>query len=130
MGYLPSAHLTGVVAVTVRIRAYNANGELDITNNNPFTLGTTVLLTSNVTGLPQGDKVISYSWYHNCTGVPTPGSGCEIQDGDPYYRVVNDTLLVDVTSQDQGGRYYCTVHYLQEANPTVAVTRGIISVAG
>ena len=127
MGYLPSAHLTGVVAVTVRIRAYSATGELDITNNNPFTLGTTVLLTSNVTGLPQGDKVISYSWYHNCTS--TPGSGCEIQDGDPYYRVVNDTLLVDVTSQDQGGRYYCTVHYLQGARPTVAVTH-IISVAG
>ena len=114
------------MAVTVRIKAYNANGELDITNNN-FTLGTTVLLTCDVTGLPQGDKVVSYRWYLNCTRPPD--STCKIQDGDPYYRVVNDTLLVDVTSWDQGGRYYCTVHYLQEANPTDAVTR-IISVAG
>ena len=123
---VPSTHLTGVAAATLRIKAYNATGELDITNNNPFTLGTTVLLTCDVTGLPQGDKVVSYRWYHNCTS--TPNSGCEIQDGDPYYRVVNDTLLLDVTSWDQGGRYYCTVHYLQEANPIVAVTR--ISVAG
>ena len=122
----PSSQLTGVVAVTVRIKAYNATG-VDITNNNPFTLGTTVLLTSDVAGLPQGDKVVSYSWYHNCTS--TPDSRCEVRDRDPYYRVVNDTLLVDVTSWDQGGRYYCTVHYLQEANPTVAVTREI-SVAG
>ena len=124
---VPSTQPTGVVAVTVRIKAYNANGELDITSNNIFTLGTTVLLTCDVTGLPQGDKVASYSWYHNCTS--TPDSGCEIQDRDPYYRVVNDTLLVDVTSSDQGGRYYCTVHYLQGARPKTTVTR-IISVAG
>ena len=111
----------------MRIKAYNATGEMDIANNISFTPGTTVLLTCNVTGLPQGDKVVSYSWYHNCTS--TPNSRCEIRDRDPYYRVVDDTLLVDVTSWHQGGRYYCTVHYLQEANPTVAVTPEI-SVAG
>ena len=109
----------------MRIRAYNATGA-DITTNN-FTLGTRVLLTCNVTRLPKGDKVVRYRWFHNCT--QHPDSRCDIQDGDPYYRVVNDTLLVDVTSWDEGGRYYCTVHYLQEANPTVAVTLGI-SVAG
>ena len=110
----------------MRIRAYNATGELDITNNN-FTLGRRVLLTCDVAGLPQGDKVVSYSWYHNCTS--TPDCRCEIQDRDPYYKVVNDTLLVDITSRDQGGRYYCTVHYLQGAEPKTIVTRKI-SVAG
>ena len=94
---------------------------------NNFTLGTTVLLTSDVTGLPQGDKVVNYTWYHNCTS--TPNRRCEIQDRDPYYRVVNDTLLVDVTSWDQGGRYYCIVHYLQGAKTKTIVTRNI-SVAG
>ena len=63
------------------------------------------------------------------TALGRLNSRCEIQDGDPYYRVVNDTLLVDVTSWDQGGRYICTVHYLQEAKPKIGVTRRI-SVAG
>ena len=96
--------LTGVAAVTVSIKAYNATGELDI-GRDPSTLGTRVLLTCDVTGLPEDSEVVSYKWYHNCTGHPT--ALCEIQDRDPYYRVVNDTLLVDVTSLDQGGRYYC-----------------------
>ena len=63
-----------------------------------------------MTGRLPGDKVINYTWEHNCSGG-TNGR-CEIQDRDPYYRVVNDTLLADVTSWDQGGKYYCTVHYL------------------
>ena len=124
---IPSIQLTGVAAVTVQIRVYDATGEMDIGNNDAFTLGRRVLLTCDVTGLPQGGKVVNYRWFHNCTR--TPNSRCEIQDGDPYYRVVNDTLLVDVTSWDQGGRYYCTVHYLQVAMPKIAVTRRI-SVAG
>ena len=123
---IPSTHLTGVAAVTAQIRVYNATGEVDI-RNNPFTLGRRVLLTCDVTGLPQGGKVVNYRWYHNCTR--TPDSRCEVRDGDPYYRVVNDTLLVDVTSWDQGGRYFCVVHYLQGAKPEIAVTRRI-SVAG
>ena len=36
---------------------------------------------------------------------------CEIQEGTPYYRPVADTLLVDVTSHDMGGRYYCDTEY-------------------
>ena len=107
MGYHP--HLTGVAAVTVSIRAYSATGELDITRE-PFTLGTRVLLTCDVTGLPEDSEVLSYRWYHNCT--VRPNSRCEIQDRDPYYRVVKDTLLVDVTSLDQGGRYSCAVRSL------------------
>ena len=104
--------LTGIAAVTVRIRAYNATGELDI-RSNPFTLGTRVLLICDVTGLPEDSEVVSYRWYHNC--VELPSRRCEIQDGDPYYRVVKDTLLVDVTSLDQGGRYSCNV-------PSLSVT--------
>ena len=88
------------------VRVYNATGELDI-RSDPFTLGTRVLLTCDVTGLPEGSEVISYRWYHNCSA--RPNSRYEIHDGDPYYRVVKDTLLMDVTSLDQGGRYYCTV---------------------
>ena len=105
----------------MRISAYNATGELDISKD-PFTLGTRVILTCDVTGLPESSEGVSYRWYHNCT--VRPNSRCEIQDGDPYYRVVNDTLLVDVTSLDQGGRYYCTVQHQQ-----MAVTREL-AVAG
>ena len=128
----PSIQLTGVAAVTVRIRAYNATGELDISNITPenrdaFTLGTRLLLTCDLT--LEGMEVLSYKWYHNCTAYPD--SRCEIRDADPYYKVVNDTILVDVTSWDQGGRYFCVVHYLQEAEATtfIAVTR-LLSVAG
>ena len=106
---VPSIQLTGVAAVTVMIRAYNATGELD-SRIYSFTLGTRVLLTCDVTGLPEGSEVVNYRWYHNCAG--RPDSRCEIQDGDPYYRVVKDTLLVDVTSLDQGGRYYCKIKTL------------------
>ena len=115
---------TGVAAVTVRISAYNATGELDTTRD-PFTLGTRVLLTCDVTGLPEGSEVVNYKWYHNCPG--RPNSRCEIQDGDPYYRVVKDTLLVDVTSLDQGGRYYCNADSLPVRE--AAITREL-AVAG
>ena len=97
--------LTGVATITLSISAYSATGELDI-RRDPFTLGTRVLLTCDVTGLPEDSEVVSYRWYHNCTELHN--QRCEIRDGDPYYRVVKDTLLVDVTSFDQGGRYYCT----------------------
>ena len=118
----PSMQLTGVGAATVRIRAYNATGELDFRRDN-FTLGTKVLLTCDVTGLPEGSEVVSYKWYHNCTGHLE--SRCEIREA--YYRVVEDTLLVDVTSFDQGGRYYCNVPSLSVRG--VAVTREL-AVAG
>ena len=100
----------------VKIRAYNATREVDSqsrnAHSNSFTLGTRVLLTCDVTGLPEGSEVISYKWYHRC-----PQMGCmvqEIQEGTPYYRAVADTLLVDVTSQDLGGTYYCDVKYRTE----------------
>ena len=104
--------------MTVKIRAYNATGELNI-RRDPFTLGTRVLLTCNVTGLLEDSEDVNYRWYHNCAG--RPNSRCEIQDGDPYYRVVKDTLLVDVTSLDQGGRYYCNADFSPVRD--VAITR-------
>ena len=94
------------------IRAYNATGEVNIMTNNqvrdvPFTLGTRVLLTCGVTELPEGSEVLSYQWYHNCAY-----ERCKIREGDPYYRrVVADTLLVDVTSENNVGRYHCIVTY-------------------
>ena len=42
---------TGAAVSEVRISAYNVTGELDI-RSDPFTLGTRILLTCNVTGLP------------------------------------------------------------------------------
>ena len=56
---VPSIQLTGVADVTVRIRAYNVTGELDI-RRDPFTLGTRVLLTCDVAGLPEGSEVGNY----------------------------------------------------------------------
>ena len=98
----------------VRIRAYNASSELDIESINKqhrdsFTLGTRALLTCDVTGLPEGSEVIRYKWYHKCTGPM-----CEIQEGTPYYRAVDDTLLMDVTSQGLGGKYHCDVKYNEQ----------------
>ena len=103
--------LTGQATVTVTIRAYNSNGEMNIMTNNQirdvaFTLGTRVLLTCDVTGLPEGSEVLSYKWHHNCAY-----ERCKIRDGDPYYRVVADTLLVDVTSENNVGIYNCHVNY-------------------
>ena len=113
---VPSTLLTGEAATTVKIRAYSAIGELNISivaveRRDHFTLGARILLTCDVTGLSERNEVVSYKWFRNCTGH-TLGR-CEIQDSDSYYRVVNDTLLVDVTSFDQGGKYYCVVFYLQ-----------------
>ena len=108
---IPFTCLTGQATVTVTIRAYNATGEVNIMVNNQikvvaFTLGTRVLLTCDVTGLPEDSEVLSYQWYHNCAY-----ERCKIQGGDPYYRVAADTLLVDVTSESNVGRYLCNVNY-------------------
>ena len=113
----------------VKIRAYNASGKLYTESGRTisiasFTLGTRVLLACNVTGLPEGSGVISYKWYHNCTGPM-----CQIQEGTPYLSVVDDTLLVDVTSHDMGGRYYCEVEYGNEQRKTKS-TSTVINVAG
>ena len=111
MGYHPQ--LTGVAAITLSITAYNATGELNLRRNPFITLGTRVLLTCDVTELPEGSEVVSFKWYHNCTELPN--SRCEIKDREDYYRVVNDSLLVDVTSLKLGGRYSCNV-------PSLSVT--------
>ena len=101
----------------MKIRAYNASGKLYTESRRrisvtSFILGTRVLLTCDVTGLPEGSEVIRYKWYHKC-----PQMECmvqEIQEETPYYRAVDDTLLVDVTSHDLGGRYYCDAEYGNE----------------
>ena len=113
----------------VNIRAYNASGKLYTESGSTIhigslTLGTRVLLTCDVTGLPEGSEVISYNWYHRCTRPM-----CEIQEGTPYYRIVDDTLLVDVTSHDLGGRYYCEAEYGNEQRKRTS-TSTVISVAG
>ena len=123
-----STQLSGVAAVTVRIAAYDATGrQLDIKpgQTDAFILGTRVLLTCEVTEL-QGDEVVSYRWYHNRTGS-TQG-GYNIRDGDPYYRVVNGILLVDVTSWDQGGKYSCNVKF--NINPQSSTSVSNINMAG
>ena len=100
------------------ITTYSATGELNIRRDS-VTQGTRVLLTCDVTGLPEVSEDVSYRWYHNCTGHPT--ALCELNDRDPYYRVEKAALLVDITSLDQGGWYYCRVSSLQGSQ--VAVTR-------
>ncbi len=122
MGYHPQ--LTGVADVVVTVRAYNATGELDIPRE-PLTLGTRVLLTCDVTGHSEDRESLSYRWYHKCDGLPN--SACELHNPVPYYKVVKDTLMVDVISQDQGVVYYCRVSYLQRE--WYGSTRGL-SVAG
>ena len=62
----------------MRIRAYRATGELDI---QAFTLGTRLLLTCNVIGLPEDSEVVSYRWYHSLTGDNQ--DMYQIQDRDP-----------------------------------------------
>ena len=103
-----STQITGVAAVKVTIRAFNATGEQDITRD-PFTLGTRILLTCDVTGRPEDSEVATYRWFRNCTGGNQRSSRCEIHNPVPYYQAVKDTLLVDVTSLDQGGKYTCFV---------------------
>ena len=92
----------GLEAATVRIRAYRATGEVGIQT---FTQGTRLLLTCDVTGLPENSEVVSYRWFHSLTGENK--DRYQIQDRVPYYRVAKDILLIDVTSLDQGGKYTC-----------------------
>ena len=110
----------GLEAATVRIRAYSATTELDNASKYntmvAITQGTKLLLTCDVTGLPENSEVVSYRWFHSLTG-DTQGR-YQIRDGKPYYRVVKDTLLVDVTSVDQGGRYICSVKVRNGATST------------
>ena len=81
--------------------------------------GIRLLLTCDVTGFSEGNEVVRYRWYHNST-LDTRGyqAKTNIQDRDPYYRVVKDTLLVDFTSLDQGGTYSCFVTLRNGAKST------------
>ena len=116
----------------MKIRAYNATGEVNIMTNNQirvvaFTLGTRVLLTCDVTGLPEDSEVLSYRWYRKCNSA-----WCEIREGDPYYRVAADTLLVDVTSENNVGIYYSIVTYtnMQGESATAETFTTNIALAG
>ena len=80
-----------------------------------ITLGTRLLLTCDVTGFSEGNEVVSYGWFRD-TGDSQKKE--EIQNGDPYCRALSDTLLVDVTSLDQGGRYSCFVMLKNGAKST------------
>ena len=129
---IPSTCLTGQATVTVKIRAYNATGEVNIMTNNQirdvaFTLGARVLLTCDVTGLPEGSEVLTYKWYHNCAY-----ERCEIREGDPYYRVVADTLLVDVASENNVGIHSCIVTYrnMRGVSVTARIFTTNIALAG
>ena len=118
-------HLTGVAAVKVTISAYSATGELDIPRD-PFTLGTRVLLTCNVTGLSEDSVVVRYRWFHSPKGDSQ--DRYQIKDRHSYYKIVNDTLLVDVTSLDQRGKYTCFVSFSNA--PQSGGSTAIITVAG
>ena len=110
---------------SVRIKGYRATGEVDTlarTDNTEvaITLETRLVLTCIVTGLSEKNVVVSYRWFCSCTGGNQ--GRCEIRDGDPYYRVVKDTLLVDVTSLDHGKRYYCVVKVSNASGPSTGYT--------
>ena len=104
-------HITGEAVVAVRIRAYNATGYFTLEQ---VLLGTRLLLICEVEGLAEGSLVNSYKWYHSCkTGR------CEILRESPYYKAVNDTLLVDATFWDGGRRrHICEIEYRSEEGRT------------
>ena len=111
--------LTGEAVIVVSVKAYNVTGELAL-GEDDIPRGTRVLLTCDLEGLPEGSVAISYKWYYNCTT-----GQCQIQ-GDPYYTVVNDTLLVDSISWDGGRRgHTCKVEYQSEENRAVTLTHFI-----
>ena len=135
---LPSTPLTvciGLEAATVRVRAYTATGAVeDAYNHNKkvtITQGTRLLLTCDVTVLPENSEVNRYRWFHSLTGDSQDRSDTrdQIQDRDPYYRVVHNTLLVDVTSLGQRGRYTCFVGFTNNASQSSGST-AIITVKG
>ena len=118
----------------MRIRTYRATGEVDIKPYNfntkvAITQGTRLLLTYDVTGLPENSEVDRYRWFHSLTGDSQGTQGrYEIQGRDPYYRVMKDTLLVDVISLDQRGRYTCFVSFSNA--PQSSGSTAIITVKG
>ena len=132
LGYHPHHLLfmlyTGLGAVNARIRADTDTGEVhDAHNvNTKVTQGRRILLTCGVTGLSDENGVVSYRWFHSLTGKNE--DRYEIQDRHPYYRVVKDTLLIDVTSWDQGGKYTCFTKLKTDA-PSVS-SAAVLTVEG
>ena len=121
---VPSTSFTGEADVAVQIRAYNASGHFALEQGNVHR-GTRLLLICDVEGLPDGSVVTSYKWYHNC--VPEK---CNIQKGSPYYRAVNDTLLVDATFWDGGRRHHiCEVEYRSDKGRTSNMTGHTASIS-
>ena len=121
LGYHPH-HLLyilyiGLGAAIARIRVYTVTGEVQyahiINTKVAITLGRRILLTCGVTGLSEENGVVSYRWFHSHTGKNK--DRYQIQDRQPYYRIVKDTLLMDVTSLDQGGKYTCFVKLKTDA---------------
>ena len=119
----------------MRIRAYRATGEVNIKSYNvntkaAITQGTRLLLTCDVIGTPYEDnEVVSYRWFHRLTGGSQGTQGRhEIRAGDPYYRVVKDTLLIHFASLDQGGKYTCFVSFSNA--PQSGDSTAIITVEG
>ena len=105
-----STWFTGEADVVLKIRAYNATRYI-APGQGSVPRGTRILFICDVEGLPEGNVVISYTWYHSSTST----GRSEIRRGDPYYTPVNDTLLVDTTSWGAGTRrHICEVSYLGE----------------
>ena len=132
MGYTTYCIYIGLLAATVRIKAYRATVEVDIKPYNfntkvAIALGTRLLLTCDVTGLPENSEVNRYRWFHSLTGDSQ--DRYQMLDRDPYYRVVKDSLLIDVTSWDQGGKYTCFVGFTNNA-PESSGSTAIITVKG
>ena len=132
MGYHPH-HLLYILYIGLGAaiaRAYTVTGEVHnahiINTKVAITLGRRILLTCGVTGLSEENGVVSYRWFHSLTGKNE--DRYEIYDRHPYYRVVKDTLLMDVTSWDQGGKYTCFVKLKTDA-PSIS-SAAVLTVEG
>ena len=106
---VPSTTITGEAAVTVTITAAGATGYFVLEQGNVLQ-GTRLLLICDVEGLPEGSVVTGYRWEHSSTST----GANEIQRESPYYKAVNDTLLIDATSWGNGRRHTCEVEYRSE----------------
>ena len=105
---VPSTTITGEAAVTVTITAADANGYF--VQGNKVLRGTRLLLICDVEGLTEGSVVNSYRWEHSSTSI----GRYEIRRESPYYKAVNDTLLIDATSWGNERRHTCEVEYHSE----------------
>ena len=131
LGYHPH-HLLyiGLGAAIARISAYTVTGEVHHAHNVNTKVviiqGRRLLLTCGVIGLSEENGVVSYRWFHSLTSKNE--DRYEIYDRHPYYRVVKDTLLMDVTSLDQGGKYTCFVKLKTDA-PSIS-SAAVLTVEG